>query len=83
MLPHNKSFSLLVDILDNGELDKTFPLFLGATAEATLGEKFGLLGKSVPLRVVEGLTSFGVVFSFPMVRNKQKQQIDDNKLSYQ
>ena len=35
---------LLVDILDNGELETKFPLFLGTTAEAASGEKFGLLG---------------------------------------
>ena len=83
MLPHIKLFSVLVDILDNGEVDKAFSFFLVIIAEAALGEKFGLLGKSVPLRVVEGLTSFGVFFSFPIVGNKQVQQINDNKLSYQ
>ena len=65
---------LLVYILDNGELETIFPFFLGTTAEAASGEKFGLLGKSLPARVVEGLISFGVA-SFPIVGDKQVQQI--------
>jgi hypothetical protein len=40
-------------------------------SDATLGEKLGLDGKSLPPRVVEGITTFSVRFvSFPIAENE-------------
>jgi hypothetical protein len=45
--------------------------FLETIADATLGEKLGLDGKSLPPRVVEGITTFSARFlSFPIVENE-------------
>jgi hypothetical protein len=45
--------------------------FLEETTDATLGEKLGLDGKSLPPRVVEGITTFSAIFlSFPIAKNE-------------
>jgi hypothetical protein len=57
--------------LDNGEPDRVAFFFLEKTADATLGEKLGLDGKSLPPQVVEGITTYSVRFlSFPIVENE-------------
>jgi hypothetical protein len=45
------SFSVAVDIIHNGELDRTDVVFLGAIVLIAWGENFGLVGKLVPLLV--------------------------------
>jgi hypothetical protein len=67
----NNSLSVLVEILDNGELAKEPTFFLITGLVAILGEKCGLVGKSIPFRIVEGMrTFFETSLTFPMMRNK-------------
>jgi hypothetical protein len=57
--------------LDNGEPDRVAFFFLEKIADAPLGEKLVLDGKSLPPRVVEGITTFSARFlSFPIVENE-------------
>jgi hypothetical protein len=45
--------------------------FLEEIADAALGEKLGLDGRSLPPRVVEGITTFSARFlSFPIAENE-------------